>query len=299
MAKSEAAVLEQSELEALAKSLGIAKTEDIPPDKLKDAMAAKATGDDPAMPDPDKDKEPDKTSNLPGMPDDDPTKKPNPFENLDKSISQALVLAQKALEPHMQSLPPEIAKYFSSIPAPAPVEPSVNPTDPSPALEAAKAIPEIAKSIKAQSDQIKDLTQELGAMKDANALEECMVIAKSISPDVKGTANFLLELKKNGISDDNFKVHVENQRRMFVAANESDAFKEISKSSNSGGGASAYDKVMKLANEMIAKSEKPTDPETQATSIAAILELNPALAEQYEREMTESITPSHGSAEEA
>jgi hypothetical protein len=303
MAKSEGTPLDATELSALAKSLQIEKAEDIPPDKLQAAMAAKASGQ-PITGDPNQD-DPTKQANLPGdpdpkkMPDDDPTKKPDPFANLDKSVSQAITEAAKALMPHFASLPPEIAKFFQGAPQPDPmVEPSNNPADPSPQLEAVKT--ELSKSNKelaAAGSKITNLEQQLTAIQDKSDLEECRVIAKSISPNVEGTAQFLLELKKNGITDADFKEYVEGQRRMYVAASESDAFAEISKSEKNGEGATAYDKVMKMAQEMVAKSENPADPTALAKSIQAVLDLNPELATQYEQDVDKSITAVRGSEE--
>jgi hypothetical protein len=294
MAKS-ANPLNEQELEALAKSLNIEKVEDIPADKLQAAIASKdASGGnldprlDKRMPgDPDPDKKPDE---------DDPTKKPNPFANLDQSVSQALTVAAKALEPHMQSLPEDIQKYFGALPKPDIAPPGS--TEPNPMLEAVKsALPEIMKSVTdPMENTIKSLTEQVDALSTEKEMVESRTIAKSISADVEGTAGFLVELKKNGISDENFKKYVEDQRRMYHAASQSDAFRTISKSK--GDSVSAYDQVMAKAQDMVAKSENPTNSDVLAKSIQHVLDTNPELAMQYNRDMDRAITPG-ASPEEA
>jgi len=268
MVKSE--VLNEQQLAELAKSLNI-KVEELTPESIRKAEEEIKKGILPFQQPPQQ--PPQQEDQKPKLP---------PMPELDKSVSQYVALAAKTLAPVMSSLPEEIQKYFGSALA-------------SPMLSKAEAQAEQAEIIKSMlpgvvneitrplSDKIGTLEATVGELTRAAELSAMREVAKSISPDVEGTAAFLVDLKK-AVSQEKFDAFVEQQKRLYAAAAASDAFKQLSKSSQDE---SPVAKIDRLAQEIIAKSENPGDPVVRARALEQVLRANPELAREYERDMSE------------
>lgn len=296
--------LNDEELQELRKSLGLDEGADIPDDEKKKAEDAKIEGLKKAGKITDDDL---KRLREGGGDDDDEEddeekkrkKKEEEDETMKKSVSQKVTAAQKVLADVMDSLPEDVQKFFKD----SSVDTGVDTAEVAKSVvaEIKKSFGDVVESAetKALRAEVAELKKSITDLTGKAADAELLEIAKRISATPEKEIATLRTLRKS-MSDEDFKGYVEGQERMFRAANNSEAFRQVSSGANNGastvGGASA--KLVEIAKSQIKKSEdgNSNDQAQVAKVLAEILE-NPGehseLVDQYHKEQqTAAAKPS-------
>ena len=159
--------------------------------------------------------------------------------------------------------------------------------------ELAKSIPGLRDLIESPlKAEIAKSNERLQGLEDERDLTAAVEIAKSMPGDTLVVAKRLIQLKKSMDSGE-YQDYIEEQKGIKVQLSKSATFSQMG-SGRSTEGTTAESKIMALADQVIAKSGN-TDKSAKGDAIALVMEQNPDLANQYNREMEKAASAITGS----
>jgi hypothetical protein len=311
MTKSISQILSEDELTELAKSLGIEEVTKIPAEEIakcetKKQDILKGLFDDPAAQPPGGPPAPKKDPAPAPAPAPDPAGAP-PAGGPPASASNVIFSVAKMLAPVMNSLPLEVQKFFQSAagggpaaappapggpPAPAPAAPAPAPAAAGGIMKSEEAVeifksafPGVAEFIAEEAtkpllEKLEKAEKQIEVLEASSGSAELMEIAKSISAQPEQEVASLQVLKKS-MDAETFKGYVESRRTQFNAANDSAAFRQLSKSEGATGNVTAEAQITAKAAEL-----RKSDPSLDGpASIRKAMEENVELAKAYQKDM--------------
>ncbi len=159
--------------------------------------------------------------------------------------------------------------------------------------ELAKSIPGLRDLIESPlKAEITKSNERLQGLEDERDLTAAVEIAKSMPGDTLVVAKRLIQLKKSMDSGE-YQDYIEEQKGIKVQLSKSATFSQMG-SGRSTEGTTAESKIMALADQVIAKSGN-TSKTAKGDAISLVMEQNPDLANQYNREMEKAASAITGS----